>query len=186
MIDARLLKVRRFSRVEYFITFMLVAVLVAETLILTLIGHDVGALVWGVFVAAARAVAGGFVSCVKWTYTMVGPVVVPLLALTGVLVHALHGVYGIWRSGVRGIKAGQHIKKLKIVEGAAPGFGFLGTCISLMVTMRHMDPGLAQADMLNRLLENSSAAFGSTVYGMILAIAAFLAREMFQNCLPEK
>jgi biopolymer transport protein ExbB/TolQ len=72
---------------------------------------------------------------------------------------------------------------LKIVEGVGPGFGFLGTCLSLMATMHHMDPGLSQADMLKALLENASSAFGSTVYGISLAISSYIALELFQNFL---
>jgi biopolymer transport protein ExbB/TolQ len=74
-------------------------------------------------------------------------------------------------------------RTLKIVEGVAPGLGFLGTCISLISTMHHMDPKLTQSAMLKVLLDNSSSAFGSTVYGISLAITAFLALEIFRGFL---
>jgi len=46
-----------------------------------------------------------------------------------------------------------------------------------------MDPKLNQTAMLKVLLENSSSAFGSTVYGLSLAITAFLSMEIFKNFL---
>ena len=114
---------------------------------------------------------------------MVGPVIFPLLTLTAVEIWSVIKLIQCRKAGRCGDIPAKHYKVLEIVEGSAPGFGFLGTCIALIFTMHGMDPGLNQAAMLRALLDNSSSAFGSTVYGISLALSAFLAKETFKNFL---
>lgn len=180
---SRVLKYREWSKAETCFAFFLIAVLVSEIAVIFLLGHGSGEALSKAFASIAAMGISALEQIWKWTYKMVGPMVFPLLMLTGVEIWAIYKLARCWR---REIVNNNHIKQykvLEIVEGAAPGFGFLGTCISLIFTMSRMDPSLSQTAMLKVLLNNASSAFGSTVFGITLAITAFLVKELFKGFL---
>ena len=182
---ASILEYRGWSNVEAFIAIFLLVIIVSEMVVIFLLGQEAGEILSEAF--ASLSAEGGSVlgRLWKWTYKMVGPMLFPLLTLTAIDIWAIVKLVRFWRMGCSGDGPQKQYKTLGIVEGAAPGFGFLGTCISLISTMHHMDPGLAQTAMLKVLLENSSSAFGSTVYGISLAITAFLSLELLKGFLIE-
>ncbi len=74
---------------------------------------------------------------------------------------------------------------LAIVQDLAPTAGFAGTVLALMATMAGMSADLSQSEMINVLLHNSSAAFGSTVAGIFISVPAYLAGKIFRNYFPQ-
>lgn len=128
------------------------------------------------------------VSIYKWFYSYVGPVLFPLIGLTLLYFHILIRLIQIYRSNCDTESYTKPFSTLKLIEVTAPAFGFLGTTLSLVNVMAGIDPGLSQSGMLKSLLNNSASAFGSTIFGIVLSITAYLTSEMFRNflLLPEK
>lgn len=182
-----ILEYRDFSRVELYVVFLLSALIISEMVVIFLLGKGAAE-----GLAKALTTAGsGFLVLVlgwsRWVYRLVGPMLFPLMILTIVEVWVIVKLLQCWRFGCTTDEEPRSFYKvLGIVEGVAPGFGFLGTCISLIFTMHHMDPSLNQTAMLKSLLDNSSSAFGSTVYGISLAITAFLSLELFKGFLLKR
>jgi len=173
------------GRLEVFIVLFLSAIIISEIAVIFLLGQGSGEVLANAFASAGSGGGSALGRFWKWVYLMVGPMLFPLLILTVVEVYVLAKLVKLWRVGNRNGEPKKLYRTLGIVEGVAPGFGFLGTCLSLIVTMHHMDPNLTQIAMLKSLLENSSSAFGSTVYGISLAITAFLSLELFKGFLFE-
>lgn len=174
---------RGWSKVETFIGLFLLAIFISEMAVIFLLGQEAGDVMAKAFVSLSVIGVSVLGQLWKWAYKMVGPMLFPLLVLTFVEVCAIVKLVRCWRMGCSSNEPKKQYKILRIVEGAAPGFGFLGTCLSLISTMHHMDPDLAQKAMLKALLQNSSSAFGSTVCGISLAIMAFLSMELFKGFL---
>lgn len=179
----RVLKYRIWGRWEMLFTYFLFAALISELLVILIMNTGSGG-------TLARILASGGTGCFKalsvswkWIYRMIGPMLFPLFILTIVEIWSVYRLLTYWRIGMESGTPETQYKTLRIVEGVAPGFGFLGTCISLIVTMYNMDPSMTQSVMLKELLQNSSSAFGSTVYGIALAITAFLSQEIFKGFL---
>jgi len=177
------LRYRDWSKVELWIAFFLSAVLVSELAVILLMGTESWTLLAKTLSSLSASAVTAFLEAWKWAYKMVGPMIFPLLILTLIEIWSDGMLFAYWRNRSEETSAETYYKALKIVEGVAPGFGFLGTCISLIFTMHHMDPNLTQSAMLKVLLDNSSSAFGSTVYGISLAITAFLSQEIFRDFL---
>ena len=178
-----ILEYRRWSKGEAFVALFLLVIIVSEMAVIFLLGYETGEFLSKAFASLSAVGVGAMWRIWKWTYRMVGPMLFPLVTLTAIEVWAIVKLVRYWRIGCSGHQLQRQYKTLRIVEGAAPGFGFLGTCISLIFTMHHMDPKLTQTAMLKVLLENSSSAFGSTVYGISFAITAFLSLELFKGFL---
>ena len=174
---------RGWSKVETFIGLFLLAIFISEMAVIFLLGQEAGDVMAKAFVSLSAIGVSVLEQLWKWIYKMVGPMLFPLLLLTFAEVCAIVKLVRCWRMGCSSNEPKKQYQILRIVEGAAPGFGFLGTCLSLISTMHHMDPDLAQKAMLKALLENSSSAFGSTVCGISLAIMAFLSLELFKGFL---
>jgi len=177
------LKYRQWSKAEMRFAFFMLAVLVSELVVIFFINTEAGSILARILASLGTGAAGALFRLWKWTYQMVGPMVFPLFVLSIVELRSVYKLFICWRERIGYEFTENHYKTLRIVEGVAPGFGFLGTCISLIFTMHHMDPSLNQSAMLKALLDNSSSAFGSTVYGISLAITAFLAQEIFKGFL---
>jgi len=180
---ANVFEYRMWSRLEVFIVLFLSAVIISETAVIFLLGHGAGDVLSRAFASAGAWGVSTLAGLWKWVYIMVGPMLLPLLILTVVEIYVLAKLVKRWRAGHMSGEPKKLYRTLGIVEGVAPGFGFLGTCLALMATMHDMDPNLTQTAMLKSLLENSSSAFGSTVYGISLAITAFLSLELFKGFL---
>ena len=180
---ARALRYRKWNKIEMSFAFFMIAVLVSEIAVIFLLGHGSGEALSKAFASIAAMGISALEQIWKWTYKMVGPMVFPLLMLTGVEIWAIYKLAKCWRGKIVNDNPIKQYKVLEIVEGAAPGFGFLGTCISLIFTMSRMDPSLSQSAMLKVLLNNASSAFGSTIFGITLAITAFLVKELFKEFL---
>ncbi len=179
----RILRYREWSRMEAFVVLFLTALALAEIAVLILLEHGPGDTMAKAFGFAISWIFSMSAACCRWVYRMVGPMIFPLLILTGVEVHALVKLLQLRRTDSSEGDAKTHYKALRIVEGSAPNFGFLGTCLSLISTMQHMDPNLDQTAMLKTLLDNSASSFGSTVYGSALAVTAFLSLRLFKDFL---
>ena len=182
---AGILEYKRWGRLEAFIVLFLSAIIVSEVGVIFLLGQETGDVLANAFAAAATRGIGILAGSWKWIYKMVGPMLFPLLILSVIEAYVLTKLVKRWKAGHRSGEPKKLYRILGIVEGAAPGFGFLGTCLSLIATMHHMDPNLTQTAMLKSLLDNSSSAFGSTVVGISLAITAFLSLELFKGFLLE-
>ena len=180
---ARALRYREWNKIEMCFAFLLIAVLVSEIAVIFLLGHGSGEALSKTFASIATMGLSTLEQIWKWTYKMVGPMVFPLVMLTGVEIWAIYKLARCWKRKIVNDNPIKQYKVLEIVEGAAPGFGFLGTCISLIFTMSRMDPSLSQSAMLKVLLNNASSAFGSTIFGITLAITAFLVKELFKEFL---
>ena len=176
---------RMWGKFEVFIVLFLSAVIISETAVIFLLGHGAGEVLANAFAFATDWGISILVGLWKWLYLMVGLMLFPLLLLTVVEGYVLVKLVKRWRAGYRSSEPTKLYRVLGIVEGVAPGFGFLGTCLALMATMHDMDPNLTQTAMLKSLLGNASSAFGSTVYGISLAITAFLSLELFKGFLFE-
>ena len=174
---------REWSKIETFIGLFLLAIFISEMAVIFLLGQEAGEVMAKAFVSLSAIGLITLEQSWKWTYKMVGPMIFPLVMLTGVEIWAIYKLTRCWRWEVANTNPIKQYKVLEIVEGAAPGFGFLGTCISLIFTMSRMDPSLSQSAMLKVLLNNASSAFGSTVFGITLAITAFLVKELFKEFL---
>jgi hypothetical protein len=184
----RVLKYREYSKAEAFLTFFLLAILISEIAVIFLLGQEIGeALAKGFATIGTRCIRT-LVQSWKWIYKMVGPMIFPLLSLTAIEVWSIVRLIQYKRVRCHDDVPAKYYKVLEIVEGSAPGFGFLGTCIALMFTMHGMNPNLTQTAMLKVLLDNSASAFGSTVCGISIAITAFISKELFKGFLikPEK
>jgi len=72
---------------------------------------------------------------------------------------------------------------LAIIIAIGAIFGFIGTCLSLILVMHHIDPNLVQSAMLKVLIDNSSSAYGSTIYGLSLFVLAYLFEKLFKEFL---
>jgi len=177
------MKYRIWGRWEMSFAFFLFAVLISELLVILIINTGSGIVLAQFFAFAGKGIAQTLSGLWKWIYRMVGPMVFPLFILTMVEIWSVCKLFAWCRAKIEGNTPDTQYKILRIVEGVAPGFGFLGTCISLIFTMYNMDPGMTQSVMLKELLQNSSSAFGSTVYGIALAISAFLSHEIFKGFL---
>lgn len=180
---SRLFEFVRWGRREKMVFLFFLAIFLSEIIVIFLLNHGGGAILSKIFISVITGIAHGLGSICKWAYRMVGPVVFPLLTLTAVEIWSVIKLIQCRKAKRCGDIPAKHYKVLEIVEGSAPGFGFLGTCIALIFTMHGMDPSLNQAAMLRALLDNSSSAFGSTVYGISLALSAFLAKQMFKGFL---
>ena len=180
---AHVLKYRKWNKIEISFAFFLIAVLVSELSVIFLLGHGSGVAMSKAFASIAAMGVSALERVWRWTYKMVGPMVFPLVMLTGFEIWAIYKLTRLWRWKTVNDNPIKQYKVLEIVEEAAPGFGFLGTCISLICTMSRMDPSLSQTAMLKVLLNNASSAFGSTVFGISLAITAFLVKELFKEFL---
>jgi len=161
----------------------LMALLIAELIAIGLISQGFSESLGGFLVIQSSQFYAVMTGSAKWGYKMVGPVIFPLLILTAAEVWSVIRLVQIRKIGMAMQRAEKQFKVLEVVESASPGFGFLGTCIALIFTMHNMDPNLNQQDMLKVLLENSSSAFGSTVFGISLALTAYLSKEIFQGFL---
>jgi len=73
---------------------------------------------------------------------------------------------------------------LEVVRELSVTFGFAGTVIALMFTMGDMSADLSQSEMIDVLLKQSSSAFGSTIYGLFLSVAAYLGIKFFRRYIP--
>ena len=182
---ANVFEYRMWSRLEVFIVLFLSAVIISETAVIFLLGHGAGDILSRAFASTGAGGLSALAGLWKWVYIMVGPMLFPLLVLTVVEAYVVTKLVKRWRAGHRRGEPKKLYRVLGIVEGVAPGFGFLGTCLALMATMHHLDPNLTQATMLKALLENASSAFGSTIYGTSLSIVAFLSLELFKGFLFE-
>ena len=184
----RALKYREYSKAEACLAFFLLAILISEIAVIILLGQEAGEALAKILATTGTGCVRALVQSWKWTYKMVGPMIFPLLTLTAVEVWSIIKLIKCKREGHHGDVPAKYYKVLDIVEGSAPGFGFLGTCIALIYTMQGMDPNLNQTAMLKVLLDNSASAFGSTVCGISLAITAFISKELFKGFLikPEK
>jgi hypothetical protein len=177
------LKYRIWGRWEMLFAFFLFALLISELLVILIINTGSGVVLAHFFAPVGKGIAQTLSGLWKWIYRMIGPMVFPLFILNIVEIWSVCRLFACSRAGIEGNTPDTQYKILRIVEGVAPGFGFLGTCISLIFTMYNMDPGMTQSVMLKELLQNSSSAFGSTVYGIALAISAFLSHEIFKGFL---
>lgn len=164
------------------IFFILLATLIAETAVIIMLDQFGGVSTQSTFFAMMRSITI-LPDFLAWSYKMVGPVIFPLMILAFVQVWASFILWQTWRNQYQDKNITIAYDILGIVEEVSPGFGFLGTCISLMFTMHCMDPKLSQTDMLKTLLDNSSSAFGSTVCGISMAITAFLTIKIFKKFL---
>lgn len=171
------------NRFGLFFTIFLLVIFLSEIVVIYLLGQETGDSLSRAVASMGSAGVSVMVRVWKWAYKMVGPMLFPLLTLTAIEVRAIIKLLKCWRHGCNSVEPQKQYKTLGIVEGAAPGFGFLGTCISLIFTMHHMDPNLTQSAMLKVLLDNSSSAFGSTVFGISLAVIAFISLELFKGFL---
>lgn len=116
-------------------------------------------------------------------YRIVGPTLFPLVILSIVqLILTLKIVRKFW---LRENAPARYCMILESIESLAPCFGFLGTVISLLFTMLRLNPGLPQSEMLESLINNSASAFGSTIYGILLAIVAYIAKRSIEF-LPQE
>ncbi len=170
------------NRLERATIFVLLAALLAEVVVFFILEKAGGPLAQSIFFDIVKSMKM-LPSFSAWIYKMVGPVLFPLILLAGVHVWSSFQLLGAWRGKNQGKNTAVAYDALEIVEGVSPGFGFLGTCLSLIFTMHCMDPKLSQADMLKALLDNSSSAFGSTVFGISLAISAYLIARIFRKFL---
>jgi len=177
---AHVLKYRKWNKIEMCFAFFLIAVFVSEIAVIFLLGHGSGEALSKTFASMAAMGLSALEQIWKWTYKMVGPMVFPLLMLTGVEIWAIVSLAG-GKAKCNSHDLRKQFKALEIVECVAPGFGFLGTCIALIFTMQHMDPNLTQTDMLKAFIDNSSSAFGSTVFGISLAIIAYISSKAFEE-----
>ncbi|MEW6078715.1 MAG: MotA/TolQ/ExbB proton channel family protein [Thermodesulfobacteriota bacterium] len=75
---------------------------------------------------------------------------------------------------------------LDIIQNLAGTFGFAGTVLSLMATMGSMSVDMSQAEMINVLLQKSSAAFGSTAVGIFISVPAYIASKIFRRFFPQE
>jgi len=184
----RVLQYREWSKVEACLAFFLLAILISEIAVILLLGQEIGETLVKVFATVGTGCIRALVRSWKWTYKMVGPMIFPLLTLTAIEVWSIIKLIQYKRVRYHDDVPAKYYKILEIVEGSAPGFGFLGTCIALMFTMHGMDPNLTQTAMLKVLLDNSASAFGSTVCGISIAITAFISKELFKGFLikPDK
>lgn len=178
---SRLFEFGKWGKGMKMIFLFFLAIFLSEIIVIFLLNHGGGAVLSKMFTSVIAGIAHTLGHFCKWTYKMVGPVIFPLLTLTAAEIWSVIKLIRCRKARRYGDTPTKHYKVLEIVEGSAPGFGFLGTCIALIFTMHGMDPGLNQAAMLRALLDNSSSAFGSTVYGISLALSAFLAKEMFKG-----
>jgi len=174
---------RDWSKLGSFFTVFLFVIFLSELIVIYLLGQEAGDALSRAIASMGSAGVSVLGRSWKWAYKMVGPMLFPLLVLTAVEIRAIVKLVRFWRLGCNSDEPQKQYKVLRIVEGVAPGFGFLGTCISLIFTMHHMDPNLTQTAMLKVLLDNSSSAFGSTVYGISLAVIAFISLELFKGFL---
>jgi len=128
-----------------------------------------------------------FVVGAAWhrVYAYVGPVIFPLALFTGLHLYVTLRLVQTYRKGCLDAPTRLY-RTFSVIEVVAPAFGFLGTTLSLVEVMANIDPGLGQSEMLKTLLNNSASAFGSTVFGLVLSIAAYLTREVFENFLLGK
>lgn len=174
---------KNWSKFGLFFTILLLVIFLSEIVVIYLLGQETGNSISRAVASMSSAGISALGQSWKWAYKMVGPMLFPLLTLTAIEIKAIVKLLKCWRLGYSGDEPQKQYKTLGIVEGVAPGFGFLGTCISLIFTMHHMDPNLTQSAMLKVLLDNSSSAFGSTVFGISLAVIAFISLELFKGFL---
>ena len=179
----KVLKYWRWGKNEARLAILLTVILLSEITAMILLDQGFGHNIAKLLAPLVTGLANGMGNSLKWVFRMVGPVLLPLIILTIGEAWCLWRLAKLWRSGLECGIPKTLDNLLKIVEGAGPGFGFVGTCLSLTSTMSALDPSLNQAAMLKALLDNSSSAFGSTIYGLSLAIVAFLSREIFGNFL---
>lgn len=165
------------------IIMSIMALLIAEVTAIYLISHGFGTMLANFLASLSTKSFQTMIHLYQWADKMVGKVLVPLLLLTFAEAWAVYKLVQNRKSANDKNVFKNQFKVLEIVEGAAPGFGFIGTCLALIGTMHNMDPKLDQQAMLKILLENSSSAFGSTVFGISLALTAFLFKEIFKGFL---
>jgi len=165
------------------IVMSIMALLIAEIAAISLITHGFGTMLADFLASFSNRSCQTVIHLYQWADKMVGKVLVPLLLLSFAEAWAVYKLVKNRKSATDKKVFKNQFKVLEIVEGAAPGFGFLGTCLALIGTMHNMDPKLDQQAMLKILLENSSSAFGSTVFGISLALTAFLVKEVFTGFL---
>lgn len=179
----------RLDRVRIRFSMLLVVlllVMIAEAVVLILQHQGVALLIAQVIVTAFRHIGQSGAVLWEWIWKMVGPVVFPLFALTLLEIWSFFKLLECKIFNYEAARAHRHLRSMEIIEGSAPGFGFLGTCIALIATMKGMDPQLNQIQMLKAVLDNSSSAFGSTVYGILLAVSAFITKELFRGVSVDK
>jgi|SRR3989339_15973 len=165
---------------------VLLLVMIAEAVVLFLQHQEVALPIAQVIVSAFQPIGQSGAVFWEWIWKMVGPVVFPLFALTLLEIWSFIKLVECKICNHETAKAGWHLKNMEIIEGSAPGFGFLGTCIGLIATMKGMDPQLNQVQMLKAVFDNSASAFGSTIYGITLAISAFITKEIFRGVSVDK
>lgn len=169
------------GKTEFWFACFLITVIFAEMLAVFVLSRQQGLLIAEFFASAGglafKAISDGY----GWLYKMVGPVLYPLIGLTVAEAIAMVKLVGHCRRGSEPDAINRYYKVLEIVESVGPGFGFLGTCLSLIETMYNIDPKLDQVAMIKVLLDYSSSAFGSTVYGLVLAISAHLCTQIFKH-----
>jgi len=120
-----------------------------------------------------------------WMYGYVGPVLVPLSLLTILYLYVAFRLARIYLGTRLTTSPAGLYRALRVVETVAPALGFLGTTLAILEVMANIDPGLGQSGMIKTLFNNSASAFGSTIFGLVLSIAAYLMREAFENFLLE-
>lgn len=165
---------------------VLLLVMIAEAVVLFLQHQEVALPIAQVIVSASQHIGQSGAVLWEWIWKMVGPVVFPLFALTVLEIWSFVKLIECKICNHETARARRYLKNMEIIEGSAPGFGFLGTCIGLIATMKGMDPQLNQVQMLKTVLDNSSSAFGSTIFGILLAISAFITKEIFRGVSVDK
>ena len=156
-------------------------ILIAEAVVLFLQLQGMAIPIAQLIMSTVESIKGPTSVLWDWLWKMVGPVVFPLLALTVLEIWSFIKLVECKIFNYEEMNASQYIRNMSIIEGSAPGFGFLGTCIGLIATMRGMDPQLNQVQMLKAVFDNSASAFGSTIFGILLAISAFIIKEIFRR-----
>lgn len=161
-------------------------VMIAEAVVLFLQHQGMALPIAQIIMSALQVTKQSGATLWAWLWKMVGPVVFPLLALTVLEIWSFVKLVECKICHHEEASVRRHLRSMEIIEGSAPGFGFLGTCIGLIATMKGMDPQLNQVQMLKAVFDNSASAFGSTIYGILLAISAFIIKEIFRGETVDK
>lgn len=142
-----------------------IVVLVAELLLLFL-GH----------IEVGQVIVGG----AMWVTQFIGPVWVALVPLAlSTLWAAL--VLLCTRIGVLTVRTDLLLKILIFSENTGPVLGLLGTFLGLWGLMMGLDAKLPTTELVALLVRRGGEAFGSSVAGVIVQLAAYGARFFFIN-----
>lgn len=152
------------------LTMGLLAIVFAEVLVLVTGNAGVGDIFTSTWFMAARI------------YGFVGPVLPPMALLVLLHLYVTSRLIRICRGNSRTVPLRLY-RAFKVIEAIAPALGFVGTTLGLVKVMGNINPGLSQSEMLKALMNHSASAFGSTIFGLVLSIATYLTRELFENFL---